>query len=162
MSICTRRAFHGTIYIESVGSWEAVPGQRLNNRKQKVATLMTEPIEPDVRKQFSAHKPCAVELSSGPILGINFVALFEEAREMDLTEDQARDLLQAYINVAVHYTLMGFGLHPAQLVGKPDQTQEKSDLSHDFLASSPDHMVQLEYDTEGKISDELEPEGGAP
>lgn len=121
---------------------------------------MTEPIEPNIRDEFAAQEPSVAELNSGSALGINFAELLEETRDMNLTEDQAHELLQAYINVAVHYSLMGFGLHPAQLVSNSDQTQEKSELSADFLASAPDDVVQLQYDSAAKTSEEFGPEGG--
>lgn len=123
---------------------------------------MTKPIDPKFRAEFAAQAKDLSTKHSCLALGLDFDELREEMRDMDLTEDQACELLQTYINVAVQFSLMGFGQHPVQLAKGDDEPQEMSKVYGDFLASSSDDMVQLEYDPEGTNSEELEPEGGAP
>ena len=123
---------------------------------------MTEPIDRNIRDVFAAQEPNASEWHSGPVLEMNFPELLELTRDMDLSEDQARELIQTYWNIAMHFVQMGFGIHPVQLVAGGEKDEKVADMSEDFLASSPSDMVQLQDDSDEKTSEELEPEGGAP
>ena len=123
---------------------------------------MTKPIDPKLKGEFEAQDPATSEWHSGPVLELNFNELLEEARDMDLTEDQARELIQTYWNIAMHFVQMGFGLHPVQLVTEEHKAQENAGINQDFLASDTQNMVQLQYDADNETSEELEPEGGAP
>ncbi|MEM1134042.1 MAG: hypothetical protein AAGH53_14005 [Pseudomonadota bacterium] len=85
-----------------------------------------------------------------PVLEIDFLELLALTRDMGLSDDQAKTLIETYWNVAMHFVKMGFGLHPVQLAQDAQKSPKNRHLCDVFLASQSENMVQLQYDNDDK------------